>query len=351
MAHSDEAGDTRKVVFSVLSFLDEEYNKATTTPDSKESLEVAMQCLETAFGVSLRDSTYKTSVSLRNLVLNSPSSAAPPAAASNRATSTTFGLDSLLGAAAAVNEVDLGQTYVSPPETTDAEKKIAEENKNKGNEEMKNGKYHEALSLYNRAIELDGSKAVYFCNRAAAFTKLEKYVEALRDCQIACQLQPTYARAFGRMGVIYSQMGSHREAIQCYRKAVLLEPNNESYTNNLKLALEMVGGGDTANAVPSEGAAGAGGPNLNNVFNNPLLINMASQMLQDPGMQQMVRSFMTGIHNGPEGTQSLENILQMGQAVAQQIQAANPNLAEQLGSTLNNQEPRSSQEQNDSYDL
>jgi small glutamine-rich tetratricopeptide repeat-containing protein alpha len=76
-------------------------------------------------------------------------------------------------------------------------------------------------------------------------------------------------------------LGNHQKASACYRKAVELEPNNESYANNLKVSEEVLAGGDQA------GAAGGPQVSLQTLFNNPSLISMATQMLQDPNMQSM----------------------------------------------------------------
>jgi small glutamine-rich tetratricopeptide repeat-containing protein alpha len=228
--------------------------------------------------------------------------------------------------------VDLGGAYELPPEASEEAKAKAEDAKNLGNEAMKELSFPEALVHYTKAVELDGRNSVYFCNRAASYIKLEQYDLALRDTQIAIRLQPNYARAYGRMGVTYSNQNKHIEAITCFQKAVSLDPGNESYINNLRysqsiLAQEMASGfqgGGGANAEPR---------NINNFFNNPTLINMASQMLQDPSMQQMMQNVMAGFHQqaANEPGNPMENLIQMGQTIANQIRQANPGLAEQLG--------------------
>lgn len=57
----------KKVVFGILEFLAEEFNSAGSSADMKESLEVATQCLETAFGVTAQDAQYKGKKTLREL--------------------------------------------------------------------------------------------------------------------------------------------------------------------------------------------------------------------------------------------------------------------------------------------
>ena len=53
-----------------------------------------------------------------------------------------------------------------------------------------------------RAIELDGRNAVYYCNRAAAHSKLNQQQAAIDDCGVAISIDPAYSKAYGRMGYI-----------------------------------------------------------------------------------------------------------------------------------------------------
>ena len=38
------------------------------------------------------------------------------------------------------------------------------------------------------------------------------------------------------MGLAYSSVEKHKEAVDCFKKAIEIEPDNESYKTNLKLA-------------------------------------------------------------------------------------------------------------------
>lgn len=123
---------------------------------------------------------------------------------------------------------------------SDEQRKEAERLKNEGNELMKREEYLEALDRYGRAIELDPSNAVYYCNRAAAHSKLNNHESALDDCQRAISHDPNYSKAYGRMGLAYGNLNDHAKSRDCYRKALELDPNNESYRNNLKIAEDKV---------------------------------------------------------------------------------------------------------------
>ena len=42
------------------------------------------------------------------------------------------------------------------------------------------------------------------------------------------------------MGLAYSSVEKHKEAVDCFKKAIEIEPENESYRSNLKLAEERL---------------------------------------------------------------------------------------------------------------
>ncbi|WKX95724.1 hypothetical protein Q1695_012296 [Nippostrongylus brasiliensis] len=125
------------------------------------------------------------------------------------------------------------------PEPIEAE--IAEANKLKeeGNDLMKSSQFDAAVSKYNEAIKLNRDP-VYFCNRAAAYCRLEQYDLAIQDCRTALALDPKYSKAYGRMGLALSCQNRYEQAVEAYKKALELDPNQESFKNNLKIAEERV---------------------------------------------------------------------------------------------------------------
>jgi len=88
----DDPTQTLRIAHLVLSFLDEEYKKSTTNADSKESLEVAMQCLETAFNITLQDTAYKSSMSIREMFRKCSGESPGAAASSASASAGAFGV-------------------------------------------------------------------------------------------------------------------------------------------------------------------------------------------------------------------------------------------------------------------
>lgn len=72
-----------------------------------------------------------------------------------------------------------------------------------GNEDYKNGRFAEALSLYEAAISVDPNKASYRSNKSAALTAMGKLLEAAFECREAIQIDPYYQRAHNRLATLY----------------------------------------------------------------------------------------------------------------------------------------------------
>jgi len=168
-----------------------------------------------------------------------------------------------------------------------------------GNELLRNEKVEEAIEKYTKAIELDPSNQVFYCNRAAAFSKMNNHYAAIEDCKRAIDMNPSYGKAYGRMGLAYSSVEKHKEAVDCFQKALALEPENESYKTNLLMAQEKLSSAGSPGAAPggmfaglANPAGGPGAPDLVGLLNNPALMNLANSMLSNPEMQNMMLQVM-----------------------------------------------------------
>ncbi|MBN3316388.1 SGTA protein, partial [Atractosteus spatula] len=200
--------DTKRIAFSIIQFLHDQLNSGDLSSDAQESLEVAIQCLETAFGVSLEDQSLAVMQTLPELF------------------------------ASATNKPETPQVQINAVPDTPTEEDIAEAERLKtdGNDQMKAENFGPAVEFYSKAIELNPRNAVYFCNRAAAYSKLGNYAGAVQDCEQAIAIDPSYSKAYGRMGLALASLNKHSEAVSYYKKALELDPENDTYKSNLKIA-------------------------------------------------------------------------------------------------------------------
>ncbi|KAL5844091.1 hypothetical protein ACOSQ4_010049 [Xanthoceras sorbifolium] len=116
-------------------------------------------------------------------------------------------------------------------------KNLAETFKSQGNRAMQLKLYYDAIELYSFAIALCENIAVYYCNRAAAYTQIHKYTEAIGDCLKSMEIDPNYSKAYSRLGLAYYAQGNYRDAIEKgFNRALQLDPNNESVKENIWMA-------------------------------------------------------------------------------------------------------------------
>nr|KYP38190.1 DnaJ isogeny subfamily C member 7 [Cajanus cajan] len=88
-----------------------------------------------------------------------------------------------------------------------------------GNEDYKNGRFEEALALYDAAIAIDPNKASYRSNKSAALTALGRLLEAVFECRQAIQIEPRYHRAHLLLGNLSMRLGETDKALYHYKQA------------------------------------------------------------------------------------------------------------------------------------
>ncbi|XAR62798.1 hypothetical protein NMG60_11017678 [Bertholletia excelsa] len=190
-------------------------------------------------------------------------------------------------------------------------KNLAEAFKSKGNKAMQSKLYSDAIELYTLAIALCEDNAVYYCNRAAAYTQIYQYAEAIRDCDKAIEINPNYSKAYSRLGFAYYAQGNYRDAIEKgFKKALQLDPNNDSVKENIRVAEQKLKdeqrwtehhqSSSSASQEPNQQGGGGSGshgmppPFTSMPFNTngvpvdiaSMLMNMASNVYQGQGQEQ-----------------------------------------------------------------
>lgn len=171
------------------------------------------------------------------------------------------------------------------------------------------GQLEELVLPSSSAIGLDATNPVFYCNRAAAFSRIGEYHKAVDDCNQAIRYDPSYGKggwlndnssddlwlqpfryflAYGRLGLAFSKMNRHQEAIDAYKNAIRIEPDNQDYKNNMEVTQQRLEEQQQSGTAPPGlgalgaglgGLGGAGGLDFAAALNNPALVNMATQMM------------------------------------------------------------------------
>ncbi|RHZ45157.1 tetratricopeptide repeat protein [Aspergillus thermomutatus] len=122
---------------------------------------------------------------------------------------------------------DMGVDPLSIPKTVSSLQKDKAENfKRQGNEATRKKQHQLALDLYTEAIKVNLGNAVYRNNRSGALYDLGRYPEALDDALVATKLDPTYAKAWARLGLAHLRLGRAKRAKEALQRAIELAGRN-----------------------------------------------------------------------------------------------------------------------------
>ena len=132
-------------------------------------------------------------------------------------------------------------------------------------------------------------------------------------------------------------MNRHQEAIDAYKNAIRIEPDNQDYKNNMEVTQQRLEEQQQSGTAPPGlgnlaglgGLGGAGGMDFAAALNNPALVNMATRMMSDPSIQGMLGQ-LSGMNN-------VDALLETGRQLAMQMSNENPELFSRLRQQMMNQ--------------
>jgi len=112
-------------------------------------------------------------------------------------------------------------------------KKLSSENDNNDKEDNDKDEMDEdedddlAPTEFEPPIHPHGKQlAIYYSNRAACLIALQKYNDAITDCDVATLVSPTYVKAYTRRMTCYEQTDKIENALKDAKKAKELNPTN-----------------------------------------------------------------------------------------------------------------------------
>jgi len=89
------------------------------------------------------------------------------------------------------------------------------------------GKFAKAIELATAVLQNDRTLAECWNQRAVALFGLGRYGESIQDCKQVLELNPYHFGAATGMGQCQLQLGNRSTALDCFRRALKLNPNLE----------------------------------------------------------------------------------------------------------------------------
>lgn len=196
----------------------------------------------------------------------------------------------------------------------------SEKLKGQGNAAMQKKDYPTAIDFYTKALEISPLNPIYLSNRAAAYSANQKHELAKNDAELATVADPKYTKAWSRLGLSRFALGDAKGSMEAYAKGIEAEGNGGSEAmkkgyetakrrceeENVSPELDTTSsrsGPGGAGGMPDlsslagmlGGGGGAGGmPDIGALMQNPMMRQMASQMMSNPEMMNNLMSRFGG---------------------------------------------------------
>ena len=305
----NQSSDSKKrLALAIIDYLNTSLKDGTIDSADAESIEIATNCIAESFHVDANDqAAIKEALGGQNLL----SIYGVYEKLKGRSTASTEGPSSAKEGRPASPMVP-NPADAAKGSTTDESERL----KGQGNAAMQRKEYQSAVDSYTKALEIAPLNPIYLSNRAAAYSNLGQHEFAKNDAELAVATDPKYTKAWSRLGLALFALGDAKGSMEAYQKGIDAEGNGGSDAmkrgfETAKKKVEEEGGevdatrsaggggglpdlGALAGMLGGGGGAGGGGmPDLAGLMNNPMMRQMAQNLMSNPEM-------MNNIMNNPQ---------------------------------------------------
>ncbi|CAN6273659.1 unnamed protein product [Urochloa humidicola] len=204
-----------------------------------------------------------------------------------------------------LNEAEKAKKELEQQEYYDP--KLADEEREKGNEFFKQQKYPEAIKHYTEALRRNPKDPRVYSNRAACYTKLGAMPEGLKDAEKCLELDPTFTKGYTRKGAIQFFMKEYDKAMETYQAGLKLDPNNQELLDGVRRCVEQINkanrGEISQDELQERQNKAMQDPEIQNILTDPIMRQVlidfqenpraAQEHTKNPGVMQKIQKLVS----------------------------------------------------------
>uniref|UniRef100_A0A0E0CP27 STI1 domain-containing protein n=1 Tax=Oryza meridionalis TaxID=40149 RepID=A0A0E0CP27_9ORYZ len=204
-----------------------------------------------------------------------------------------------------LNEAERAKKELEQQEYYDP--KLADEEREKGNQLFKEQKYPDAVKHYTEALRRNPKDPKVYSNRAACYTKLGAMPEGLKDAEKCIELDPTFSKGYTRKGAIQFFMKEYDKAMETYQAGLKHDPNNPELLDGVKRCIEQINkanrGDLTQEEIQERQNKAMQDPEIQNILTDPIMRQVlvdlqenpraSQEHLKNPGVMQKIQKLVS----------------------------------------------------------
>lgn len=187
-----------------------------------------------------------------------------------------------------LNEAEKAKKELEQQEIFDP--KIADEEREKGNEFFKQQKYPEAVKHYTESLRRNPKDPRTYSNRAACYTKLGAMPEGLKDAEKCIELDPTFSKGYTRKGAIQFFMKEYDKALETYQEGLKHDPQNQELLDGARRCVQQINKAGRGELSPEElkerQAKAMQDPEVQNILSDPVMRQVLVDFQENPKAAQ-----------------------------------------------------------------
>jgi stress-induced-phosphoprotein 1 len=168
--------------------------------------------------------------------------------------------------------------------------KLADDEREKGNEYFKEQKYPEAIKHYTESLKRNPKDPRAYSNRAACYTKLGAMPEGLKDAEKCLELDPTFIKGYTRKGAVQFFMKEYDKALATYEDGLKLDPRNQELLDGRRRCIEQINKASRGDLSPEElkerQARAMQDPEVQNILTDPIMRQVLTDLQENPSAAQ-----------------------------------------------------------------
>ncbi|KAL5728184.1 Hsp70-Hsp90 organizing protein 3 [Ranunculus cassubicifolius] len=168
--------------------------------------------------------------------------------------------------------------------------KLADEEREKGNDFFKQQKYPEAIKHYTEALRRNPKDPRVFSNRAACYTKLGAMPEGLKDAEKCIELDPTFTKGYTRKGAIQFFMKEYDKALETYQEGLKHDSHNQEFLDGVRRCVDQINrqsrGDITPEDLKEKQAKAMHDPEVQNILSDPVMRQVLTDFQENPRAAQ-----------------------------------------------------------------